>query len=363
MKKIQKNLNNNNKEYQIFQSINFTLISDSKQKIKTNIESFVLCPSCDNKFDNDIIPKNLPCGHTICQICFETLKRISKMKDYIQCPFENNNFKIDENLPVSTSFYILQLNQQIQENLDTLEPSKFEKKIRNMAYSSMKTTLVNNKYDENKRKTYSELISTDIKKKLNEILKEDHTFSYILFLFKKDFSFSFACSSFNYYNEEVHCHEKYEDNDWVCVSYIYIFNNSNNSKDLKGGNEFTLLSPQVIKKKNQIEKLTQPDDMLKLVTFEIEKFVFGKEYNQNEANTYGAFICENIKNNLRSLQQNYSYCVDCIISNVNVEEYGRFGGHYKKDEVLRFPIKYNIPHTIYCLVNVCCFKVLNKENN
>lgn len=48
------------------------------------------CPVCENKFDSDsALPKSLPCGHTICNIC---ICNVLTKSSITKCPFDNHEY-------------------------------------------------------------------------------------------------------------------------------------------------------------------------------------------------------------------------------------------------------------------------------
>ena len=323
----------------------FTIYKRKKSKIlDPNIKSFITCPICEKNIDNmKVLPRNLPCGHTLCNICLEDIKQISKIK--YKCPFDR--IEIDNNQMVSVSSFLLEINGYLSDSKKDKNYLKIktEMKVRNIAYCSMKTILLNRKYNISNLKKYLELTASDIKDKIKIIDNYENyfNFSIVLFLFHKYTKFNSNGTCFNYFNDEIHCCEMYVDDDWKCLSFIYVYNSMN----------LKLVADKSNLEYNEIVKIQ------KQCIREIDKVITGKtnEMILND-NHLTLDICEVIKNKvLKEMKINYSFSVDCLISNINAEDFGRFGGYFKKNEILRIPIKHKISD-LNCLVNISCFKTI-----
>jgi hypothetical protein len=80
----------------------------AQKKYELNFEDEDLkCPICEKKYCNIFkIPKNLPCGHTICQDCIGKIKTLSLNYSFlVKCPFDQLEYEF-QNFP--TSYTILQ---------------------------------------------------------------------------------------------------------------------------------------------------------------------------------------------------------------------------------------------------------------
>lgn len=323
----------------------FTIYKRNKSKIlDPSIKSYITCPICEQNIDNvKILPRNLPCGHTLCNICIEDIKKKASIK--YKCPFDRIEINMNQIIPISS--FLLDINGFLSEskNDKTYLNTKIEMKVRNIAYSSMKTILFNRKYKIANIKKYLELIASEIKDKIKIIDNNENylNFSIVIFLFQKDVKFISNGTCFNYFNDEIHCTELYVDDEWKCLTFIYVYN----SKNLK------LFIDQNCLDNNEIIKVQ------KQCIREIEKLLSGKTNEMINDDTQIALdLCEVIKNKvMKDMKANYSFSVDSLISNINAEEFGRFGGFFKKKEILRIPIKHKISD-LNCLVNISCFKTV-----
>lgn len=73
------------------------------------------CPICEHKYSETIIiPKNLPCGHTICQECINRIHN-QQTSLLMKCPFDRIEFEF-QNFP--TSYTILQTIDSLKKKED-----------------------------------------------------------------------------------------------------------------------------------------------------------------------------------------------------------------------------------------------------
>jgi hypothetical protein len=324
----------------------FTIYKKKETKVlDPNIISYITCPICEQNIDDQkVLPRNLPCGHTLCNICIEDIKR--KASEKYKCPFDR--IEIDMALPTPVSAFLLEINSSssVINKQKTFLSMKTEIKIRSVVFDSIRSILSNRKFKGSIIKKYLEFIASEIK---NQIKKLDNyenylNFSIVVFLFNKEIKFSSNGTCYNHFNDEIHFCEEYEDDQWKCVCFIYVYN-ATNLKLVQGTSFIENRDIELIQKNSlkEIEKLLNCGK-------KVDQILEDKDLIYN--------VCEKIKDKvLKDIKANYSFSVDCLLSNINAEEFGRFGGFFKKNDILRIPIKYKLSE-LNCLINVSCFKAI-----
>ena len=72
---------------------------EAQKTFEINFDDINLkCPLCENKYsENLVIPKNLPCGHTICKDCILKMKmKTNENSNILKCPFDRNEYAYNE---------------------------------------------------------------------------------------------------------------------------------------------------------------------------------------------------------------------------------------------------------------------------
>ena len=94
------------------------------KKFELNFDDLNLkCPLCENKYSSTtLIPKNLPCGHTMCQDCIQKIinKNTALNSSTMICPFDKIEYEF-QNFP--TSYTILKTIENLiekNENINNL---------------------------------------------------------------------------------------------------------------------------------------------------------------------------------------------------------------------------------------------------
>lgn len=65
---------------------------------KSSVDNYLKCKICINRFD---IPRVMPCGDVICEMCLNNLKNASNIVNRINCPFCNKKHSVpNDNFPI-----------------------------------------------------------------------------------------------------------------------------------------------------------------------------------------------------------------------------------------------------------------------
>ena len=277
---------------------------DKIEEIKevNNLDKMIICQSCKKNFsENEFIPKNLPCGHTICSICILNIKeKFSKIK----CPFDNTIFEKNSIFPTSFAILDLMKNSSKTNNVNerNSDSNSMTNDIHKLALIEIQNILTATKCIISDTKLNDSYIKK-IAKNILEVSKKkyvDFYFSVKIFLFSKIYNYCLeGISSCPIKTPSpIYTNCKFENNNWICHAYILGIDNASRKFLTKQPQNFPFLE----------------EDIKQLVVEEMKTALKGKKYyNNEEAMQIIRLILDNLLKNLKNVLNNYCFSLECVL--------------------------------------------------
>ena len=262
----------------------------------------LICQACKNQYtEQHYIPKNLPCGHTICSICILNMKENSPI---ISCPFDSHVIE-SPNLP--TSLAILNMIKEAEESSEIRNKKfNFKDEIKNIVLVKVDEVLKNSKCIISDSVKNDEYIKIIVEKSIKSLRDKylNHYFSVKVFLFSKIYNYCIDGQSYLPINDEKYTymdHCIYENSNWICHVYVLACTKSQRTmKDNTKSFTFAFIEEDV---KNMVIDL-------------IKTTISKKEYyNNDEAVNEMNGLIKVLMSDMKNFLVNYCFSIEFVFKN------------------------------------------------
>ncbi len=172
-----------------------------------------------------------------------------------------------------------------------------EDKIKELSRESISKTLQNEKYDNNKRLTLANRISSTLNEVLQGIFGNFYDYSITVYLIEKGSTYIFNKTSCLFDNsKDKHVQQAYENESWICITSVFLFWSCNRQL---GSNEHIQSDL-----KNKIRKVCQ---------FQLKKLLSKTGNMEDLLYSNITFICDYIRDIVHIETSNYAKGLECLI--------------------------------------------------